>query len=120
MAEPHDWSELELCCKYDFARGAITIASPTINGTYNITARTPPLYPDGTTYPSRNATTLFAPQLYWTENVLVGDVQAEFNVEGTSLSCMAWEGASTTGMRNDGAPSASGGIRSAPKSGRGR
>jgi len=69
----------------DYARGAIIIASPTINGTYSITARTPPLYPDGTTYPSRNATTLFAPQLYWTENVPVGDVKAEFEVKGTSF-----------------------------------
>ncbi len=67
----------------DYKHTLLIIDSPGIKGTYRLTSMTPPLYPNGLKYPNAQGNPLFAPLLYWVENVPVGIVEANITIDGT-------------------------------------
>lgn len=67
----------------DFKRTLVTVNTPTISGTVEIHSLVPPLYPNGLEYPHARGNTLFAPLLYWVENVPTGVVDANLTILGT-------------------------------------
>ncbi|KEY69962.1 hypothetical protein S7711_09682 [Stachybotrys chartarum IBT 7711] len=69
----------------DYQDTLVTINSPTVSGTIKMQSLAPPLYPNGLEYPNPDGNTLFAPLLYWVENVPVGAVQANLSILGTSF-----------------------------------
>lgn len=67
----------------DFHDTLVTINSSTIKGSIKMKALVPPLYPNGLEYPNRGGNPLFAPLLYWVENVPTGLVEANLTILGT-------------------------------------
>lgn len=66
----------------DYEYTLLTIESKTVQGTYALRATSPALYPNGLVYPSGEGNPLFAPLLYWVENVPVGHVQTNLTILG--------------------------------------
>ncbi|KAI7771731.1 hypothetical protein LZL87_006007 [Fusarium oxysporum] len=67
----------------DFKQSVVTIKSPTINGTFKLKSRGPPIYPEGLVYPDPRASVLFAPEMYWQEQFPVADAEVQLNIRGT-------------------------------------
>jgi hypothetical protein len=67
----------------DFKQSIVTIKSPTINGTFKLKSRGPPIYPGGLVYPNTQASVLFAPEMYWQEQFPVADAEVRLNIRGT-------------------------------------
>lgn len=67
----------------DFKQSVVTIKSPTINGTFKLKSRGPPIYPGGLVYPNAQGNVLFAPEMYWQEQFPVADAEVRLNVRGT-------------------------------------
>jgi len=76
----------------DYSNTVVTIDSPTVKGTYTIKALTPAVYPNGLEYPSAEGDPLFAPGLYWEENVPVGAVEANLSIRGTPFTLSGYGG----------------------------
>lgn len=76
----------------DFSKTVVTVDSSTIKGTYTLHARSPSFYPDGSTYPNLTANTLFAPYLYWTENVPTGIATANLTIKNTPFILKGYGG----------------------------
>ncbi|KAK4149426.1 hypothetical protein C8A00DRAFT_18883 [Chaetomidium leptoderma] len=73
----------------DFKQSVVTIKSPTINGTFKLKSRGPPIYPGGLVYPHAQASVLFAPEMYWQEQFPVADAEVRLDIRGTSFH---WNG----------------------------
>ncbi|PVH72807.1 hypothetical protein DL98DRAFT_609488 [Cadophora sp. DSE1049] len=69
----------------DLKHTTITLVSPTLNGTYTLTAIAPGVYADGNLWPSRRATAKVMPYVYCDASVPSGKVTVNFNVAGTPL-----------------------------------
>lgn len=67
----------------DFQDTLVTINSPTIKGSITLKALVPPLYPNGLEYPNPKGKPLFAPWLYWVENVPMGVIEANLTILDT-------------------------------------
>lgn len=67
----------------DYKHTIMTIDSKTVKGTYTLESISPAVYPNGRIYPDRNGNPLFAPFLYWVENVPIGIVQTNLTILGT-------------------------------------
>ncbi|KEF51739.1 uncharacterized protein A1O9_12076 [Exophiala aquamarina CBS 119918] len=67
----------------DYKYTVMTIDSKTVKGTYTLESISPAVYPNGRIYPDRKGNPLFAPFLYWVENVPVGLVQTNLTILGT-------------------------------------
>ncbi|KAK3367880.1 hypothetical protein B0H63DRAFT_404526 [Podospora didyma] len=76
----------------DYRNTVVAIDSPTVQGTYTIKALTPAVYPNGLEYPSADGDPLFAPELYWEENVPVGTVDANLSILGTPFVLSGYGG----------------------------
>lgn len=78
-------SDLEWKFEYsaDYKDTLVTIDSPTINGTIRMNSLVPPLYPNGLEYPHPEGNTLFAPLLYWVENVPAATIEADLTILNT-------------------------------------
>ncbi|KAF7561607.1 hypothetical protein G7046_g2499 [Stylonectria norvegica] len=70
----------------DFKDTLVTINSATVKGTIKMKSLVPALYPNGLEYPNRKGNTLFAPLLYWVENVPVGTVEANLTILDTPFT----------------------------------
>lgn len=69
----------------DYKYALVTIDTPEVKGTYAITSMTPPVYPNGMVYPDSRGDPLFAPGMYWVENVPVGTVEVNVTMQGTPM-----------------------------------
>ncbi len=69
----------------DYTHTLVTIDSAAVKGTYKLTSVSPPMYPNGLQYPNKKGNPLFAPLLYWVENVPVGIVVANITINGVPL-----------------------------------
>ncbi|KAK0101879.1 hypothetical protein ONS96_005854 [Cadophora gregata f. sp. sojae] len=69
----------------DLKHTTITLDSPTLSGTYTLTATAPGIYADGNLWPSRRATAKVMPYVYWDASVPSGKVKVDINVAGTQL-----------------------------------
>jgi len=67
----------------DFKHCVVTLTSPTINGTFTLKSRGPPIYPGGLVYPNAQASVLFAPEMYWQEQFPVADAEVRLVIRGT-------------------------------------
>ncbi|KAH8800138.1 hypothetical protein DL96DRAFT_1637393 [Flagelloscypha sp. PMI_526] len=67
----------------DYKHTVLTVDTEEVKGTYELTSRTPAVYPNGLVYPNTQGNPLFAPLLYWAENVAVGRVDVDFTIGGT-------------------------------------
>ncbi|KPM39333.1 hypothetical protein AK830_g7257 [Neonectria ditissima] len=67
----------------DFKRLLFTIKSPTINGTFKLKNRGPPIYPGGLVYPNAKASVMLAPEMYWQEQFPVADAEVDLDIRGT-------------------------------------
>jgi hypothetical protein len=67
----------------DFKKSVITIKSSTINGTFTLKNRGPPIYPGGLVYPNAKASVMFAPEMYWQEQFPVADAEVNLDIRGT-------------------------------------
>ncbi|KAF1948813.1 hypothetical protein CC80DRAFT_430775 [Byssothecium circinans] len=67
----------------DFKRTVVTAQSTTVQGTITLDAISPAVYPNGLVYPHTHGDNLFAPHMYWVENVAVGVVSANLTIRGT-------------------------------------
>ncbi|WQF82577.1 hypothetical protein CDEST_07591 [Colletotrichum destructivum] len=67
----------------DLRRAKVSINSPTIQGTFELENRGPPLYPGGLIYPNPNASVLLAPEMYWQEHFPVASASANLSIKGT-------------------------------------
>ncbi|CZS89924.1 uncharacterized protein RCO7_02370 [Rhynchosporium graminicola] len=63
----------------------ITLDSPTLKGTYTLTATAPPVYPDGKYWPNKRASASVMPWVYWNAAVPSGKVNVDIDVAGTQL-----------------------------------
>ncbi|KUJ17818.1 uncharacterized protein LY89DRAFT_562480, partial [Mollisia scopiformis] len=76
----------------DLKEAAISISTPETKGTWSITTLGPARYPDGFLYPNSNASTLFAPMLWWVEAMPAGDVQTRFDIAGSPIAFTGYGG----------------------------
>lgn len=67
----------------DFKISVVTINSSTINGTFTLKNRGPPIYPGGLVYPNAKASVMFAPEMYWQEQFPVADAEVNLDIRGT-------------------------------------
>ena len=67
----------------DFKQSVATIKSPTINGTFKLKSRGPPIYPGGLVYPDSRASVLLAPEMYWQEQFPVADAEVHLSIRDT-------------------------------------
>ncbi|KAH7112793.1 hypothetical protein B0J11DRAFT_511561 [Dendryphion nanum] len=67
----------------DYTHTVVNIQSATVQGTFTLDAVSPAVYPNGLIYPHPRGDNLFAPSLYWVENVPVGIVTANLTIRGT-------------------------------------
>ncbi|CAM1507970.1 Fc.00g048180.m01.CDS01 [Cosmosporella sp. VM-42] len=67
----------------DFKEFAFTIKSPTINGTFKLKNRGPPIYPGGLIYPNAKASVMLAPEMYWQEQFPVAEAEVDLVIRGT-------------------------------------
>lgn len=67
----------------DYARTVVTVQSATVQGRFTLDAVSPAVYPNGLIYPKPHGDNLFAPFLYWVENVPVGVAAADLTIRGT-------------------------------------
>ncbi|KIL93658.1 hypothetical protein FAVG1_02218 [Fusarium avenaceum] len=67
----------------DFKKSVVTIKSTTINGTFTLKNRGPPIYPGGLVYPNAKASVMFAPEMYWQEQFPVADAEVNLDIRGT-------------------------------------
>ncbi|KAG5794171.1 hypothetical protein H9Q69_006789 [Fusarium xylarioides] len=67
----------------DFKTSVVTIKSSTINGTFTLKNRGPPIYPGGLVYPNAKASVMFAPEMYWQEQFPVADAEVDLDIRGT-------------------------------------
>ncbi|OAG09325.1 uncharacterized protein CC84DRAFT_1234719 [Paraphaeosphaeria sporulosa] len=67
----------------DYSRTVVKVQSATVQGTFTLHARSPAVYPNGLIYPHPHGDNLFAPYLYWVENVPVGVAAANLTIRGT-------------------------------------
>lgn len=67
----------------NFKKSVITIESLTINGTFTLKNRGPPIYPGGLVYPNAKASVMFAPEMYWQEQFPVADAKVNLDIQGT-------------------------------------
>lgn len=67
----------------NFKKSVITIESLTINGTFTLKNRGPPIYPGGLVYPNAKASVMFAPEMYWQEQFPVADAKVNLDIRGT-------------------------------------
>ncbi|KAL2065961.1 hypothetical protein VTL71DRAFT_3631 [Oculimacula yallundae] len=65
---------------------SIVLDSPTLKGTYNLTASAPPVYPDGNYWPSKHASAKVMPLVYWNAGVPSGKVNVDMDIAGTRLN----------------------------------
>lgn len=82
--------EFEYSADYNNTR--VTIDSPTVSGTIEINSLVPALYPNGLEYPNPNGNTLFAPLLYWVENVPTGVIEANLTILGSPFTLQGYGG----------------------------
>lgn len=76
----------------DFQDTLVTINSPTIKGSIKMKALVPPLYPNGLEYPNPAGNPLFAPWLYWVENVPTGVIEANLTILDTPFTLNGYGG----------------------------
>lgn len=76
----------------DYKDTTITINSSTISGTIIMRSLVPALYPNGLEYPDPRGNTLFAPLLYWVENVPAATVEANLTVANTPFRLTGFGG----------------------------
>ncbi|KAF5531276.1 hypothetical protein FPHYL_13951 [Fusarium phyllophilum] len=67
----------------DFKTSVVTIKSSTINGTFTLKNRGPPIYPGGLVYTNAKAIVMFAPEMYWQEQFPVADAEVDLDIRGT-------------------------------------
>jgi hypothetical protein len=67
----------------DYSRTLVNVESATVRGTFTLDAVSPAVYPNGLIYPDPRGDNLFAPYLYWVENVPVGVAEANLTIRGT-------------------------------------
>ncbi|PVH95187.1 hypothetical protein DM02DRAFT_675657 [Periconia macrospinosa] len=67
----------------DYSSTVVTVQSSTVQGTITLDAISPAVYPNGRLYPDPLGDNLFAPALYWVENVPVAVAKANLTIRGT-------------------------------------
>lgn len=61
----------------------IEVDTPPMKGTFTLKSFTPPRYPDGSVYPSANATITAAPYFYWAEPIPCGHAETDLTIKDT-------------------------------------
>lgn len=70
----------------DYKDSVVNIRSPTINGSFTLKSRGPPIYPGGLVYPDARASVLFAPEMYWQEQCPIADAEVSLKVGDTPFT----------------------------------